>query len=48
VENELIANEKHIMTTPIVDTQRAILGTRIIKTMASGANKYAIPCDTPH
>jgi hypothetical protein len=47
-ENELIAKEKHIMTTPIVDTQRAILGTRIIKMIASGAKRYAIPCGMSH
>jgi hypothetical protein len=43
-EKELIAREKHMMTTPIVDTQRATLGTKIIKMIASGARRYAMPC----
>jgi hypothetical protein len=43
VENELIANDRHIIMTPIVDTQRAILGIRIIPIIGKGATRYAIP-----
>jgi hypothetical protein len=44
VEKELSAKDKHMITTPMVDTQRAILGTKIIKMIANGAIKYARPC----
>lgn len=43
VENELSASDRHITKTPIVDTQRATRGMRIIPTIGKGAIRYAIP-----
>jgi hypothetical protein len=43
VENELSARERHMITTPMVDTQRATRGARIMTTIANGAIKYAMP-----
>jgi hypothetical protein len=43
VEKELIAKEKHIMQTPAVDTHRANEGTKIMKMIAAGARRYAMP-----
>jgi hypothetical protein len=43
VEKELIAKEKHMIQTPAVDTQRAHEGTKIMKMIANGAMRYAMP-----
>lgn len=41
--NELNPSDKHIIMTPVVATQRATLGTRIMPAITAGVAKYATP-----